>query len=160
MLRSEHWQPGGNSSNMTTHSANRRISTRPATAAIVLSLAIAAVAAAASFTSVQYDAVTDELVVTLVYRGTNPNHQFRLEWDECRQTHAHSNEIVGRVHDGQWDDRAEREFTKQVRFSLAQVRCRPANVTLFTEPNFRASVYLPARGNSPRALRGPRTDSH
>lgn len=114
---------------------------------------------AANFVSAAYDARNDELVVTLTYRGTNPNHEFTLEWGECQAANG-SNEIAGRIHDSQWNDRALEPFTKEVRFELTDLRCRPAQVTLFTAPNFRIGVFIPATaGSEDRRLRGPRTDA-
>jgi hypothetical protein len=108
-----------------------------------------------------YDPEKDELVVSLEYRGTNPDHNFRLQWGECRRTPGgDSNEISARVLDDQWDDRARADFTRTVRFSLADLRCRPASVTLFSAPGFRIAVNVPARGNMSRALRGPLTDAN
>ncbi len=41
-------------------------------------------AEADNFENVQYDRQTDQLVVTLIYRGTNPNHNFSLKWGEIQ----------------------------------------------------------------------------
>jgi hypothetical protein len=115
---------------------------------------------AANFLSAFYDARTDELVVTLSYRGTNPDHEFTVAWGDCHGEDG-MNEIAGRIIDSQWNDRALESFTKAVRFDLAQLRCRPARITLVTAPNFRIGVTIPAAaGNSQRSLRGPRTDTH
>lgn len=100
-------------------------------------------ATAANFVSASYDARTDELVVTLSYRGTNPDHEFALQWAECR-TFQGGQEIAARVLDSQWNDRALQPFTKTVRFGLKDLRCRPAHVILITEPNFRIGVSIPA----------------
>ena len=116
---------------------------------------------ATNFVNAFYDARTDELVLTLAYRGTNPDHQFTLEWDECKTADTPGTyEISARVLDDQWKDRALESFTKTVRFGLHDLRCRPATVTLFTAPNFHISVSVPARGDMERSLRGPRTDAH
>ena len=134
-----------------------------AVSSVLTCLALAAVLSApvceaANFVSASYDPRTDELVVTLSYRGTNPDHEFTVEWGDCRSANG-SNEIAGRIHDSQWNDRALEPFTKTVRFDLAELRCRPAEITLFTAPNFRIGVTVPATpGNSDRTLRGPRTD--
>lgn len=114
---------------------------------------------AANFISAFYDPRGDELVVTLSYRGTNPDHEFTVTWGDCRSANG-TNEIAGRVLDGQWNDRALEPFTKTVRFDLSELRCRPAKITLFTAPNFRIDVTIPAAaGSSDRSLRGPRTDA-
>jgi hypothetical protein len=104
----------------------------------------ASAAHAANFLAARYDPGTDELVVEFAYRGTNPDHQFTLQWDECRAADAEgSYEIAGRVFDSQWNDRALEPFTKTVRFDLRDLQCRPARATLFTAPNFRIGVVIP-----------------
>ena len=42
-------------------------------------------ALADDFGAVAYDPAQDALVVTMVYRGTNPDHAFSLKWGECQQ---------------------------------------------------------------------------
>jgi hypothetical protein len=115
---------------------------------------------ATNFVTASYDARTDQLVVTLAYEGTNPDHEFTLEWDECRQAPNGASEIAARVIDSQWRDRALTPYTKTVRFDLRDLRCRPATVTLFTSSNFHISVHIPASGDTDRILRAPRTDPH
>jgi hypothetical protein len=116
---------------------------------------------AAAFLDAIYDASADELLVTLTYRGTNPDHNLHLEWGECQERPpGGAHEIAARVLDDQWNDRAREEFTKPVRFSLADLRCRPAVVTLLTEPHFSITVHVPARGASLRDLRGPHIGRH
>jgi hypothetical protein len=98
-----------------------------------------------SFSSAYYDQKTNELVVTMTYRGTNPDHQFSIQWDACQTLgdDASTHEIVGTVSDSQWNDDAQDSFTKTVRFSLAQVDCRPATVTLRTAPHFEYTLHIP-----------------
>lgn len=48
-----------------------------------LLLGVSLAARADNFVSVYYDAHTDELVVTMQFRGTNPNHEFTVQWGEC-----------------------------------------------------------------------------
>jgi hypothetical protein len=97
------------------------------------------------FSSVYYDQKTNELVVTMTYRGTNPDHQFSIQWDECQTPgdDDSTHEIVGTVSDSQWNDDAQDTFTKTVRFSLAQMACRPATVTLRTAPRFEYTLHIP-----------------
>lgn len=42
------------------------------------------VAQADNFANVYYDARRDQVVVTIFYRGTNPNHTFHLQWAQCK----------------------------------------------------------------------------
>lgn len=126
----------------------------------LVTLQVGAAAAAANFLDARYDQNEDDLVVTLAYRGTNPNHTFTIEWGACNQDGvAGSHEISARVLDSQWNDLARQSFTKTVRFDLRNLRCRPALVTLFTAAQFRISVRVPARADADRSLRGPRTDT-
>lgn len=125
-----------------------------------VSLLLGPAAMAANFLDARYDEGEDELVVTLAYRGTNPDHAFSLEWGACKQDGAPgSHAISARVLDSQWNDLARRSYTKTVRFDLRKLRCRPAIVTLFTAPQFRITIQIPARADTDRSLRGPRTDT-
>ena len=98
-----------------------------------------------AFSSAYYDKKTNELVVTMTFRGTNPDHQFSIQWDECQTPgdDDSTHEIVGTVSDDQWNDDAHDTFTKTVRFSLAEVDCRPATVTLRTAPRFEYTLHIP-----------------
>jgi hypothetical protein len=126
---------------------------------VALSMVISGAASAASFLDATYERTSDELVVRIAYRGTHPDHQFSLQWDECEEAAANgSYQISARVIDSHWNDRARRDFERVVRFALNDLQCRPATVTLFIEPNFRISVEVPAFGGAGRELRGPRTD--
>jgi hypothetical protein len=112
-------------------------------AAALYLLALSA-AQAATFSSVQYDPNTNELVVTMVYDGTNPNHQFSVQWGTCRPLGDDGNhQIVANVLDSQWDDTAQQPFTTTVRFSLAGVNCRPATITLRTAPRYEYTLQVP-----------------
>jgi hypothetical protein len=123
-----------------------------------LSVYIAAVLAsfathADNFVAAHYDGRTDELVVTMRYRGTNPNHAFTLQWGECKQTGGdlHLRQTTtATVLDDQWNDTAHAPFKKTVRFSLAGVSCRPAEVTLQTAPRYRYTINIPGAPTQPR----------
>jgi hypothetical protein len=110
-----------------------------------LSLLAASAAYAAALSSVAYDPKTDELIVTMSYQGTNPDHQFSVQWGDCQTVGdgGNTHQIVGVVADSQWNDDALREFTKTVRFSLAGVNCRPATVTLRSAPRFEYTFQIP-----------------
>lgn len=101
-------------------------------------------ARADNFVRVRYDRQTDRLVVTLVYSGTNPNHSFALKWGPCQASAGDLPGAAADVLDNQYDDVAQREFTKTVRFSLAGMPCpRPASVTLRTAPRFIYTLTIP-----------------
>jgi len=97
------------------------------------------------FSSAHYDPNTNELVVTMVYRGTNPDHQFSVQWGACEMlgSDGSNHQIVAEVLDIQWDDAAQQTFTKTLRFSLASLKCRPATVTLRTAPRFEYTLQIP-----------------
>jgi hypothetical protein len=108
-------------------------------------------ASADTFANVRYDARHDQLVVTVSYRGTNPDHAFSLKWGQCKeQEDGGAREIVAEVLDSQWDDVASRDFKKTTKFSLENLQCRPAKVTLRTAPRFYYTLQIP-----PRAVPAP-----
>jgi hypothetical protein len=112
--------------------------------AAVLCMLAMSVAQAATFSSAHYDPSTKDLVVTMIYGGTNPNHQFTVQWGNCRPLGNNGNhQIVADVLDSQWDDAAQQQFTVTVRFSLAGVTCLPAAITLRTAPKYEYNLQVP-----------------
>ncbi len=110
---------------------------------------LADAAQADNFARVYYDARKDQLVVTLYYRGTNPDHAFTLKWGPCKDSADPSgHEIVAEVLDSQWQDVESDNFKKTTRFSLANLACRPAKLTLRTAPRFYYTLQIPARAAS------------
>jgi hypothetical protein len=110
-----------------------------------LSVAAAPTPYAATFSGAYYDPETHELVVTMIYRGTSPEHQFSVQWGNCQPLgdDGATHQIVGEVLDAQWDDDAQQTFTKTVRFNVANLNCRPATVTLRTAPRFEYTLEIP-----------------
>jgi hypothetical protein len=98
-----------------------------------------------NFGGVRYNRQRDQLVVTMIYRGTNPNHKFSLKWGECQPNQEGGLPgVTGEILDDQFDDREEQDFKKNVRFSLAGLPCpRPVNVTLRTAPRFFYTLTIP-----------------
>jgi hypothetical protein len=113
----------------------------PAVAAAFFALA----AHADNFGGVRYDRQRDQLVVTMLYRGTNPNHKFSLKWGECETKQAGDLPgVTAEILDDQFIDPEEQDFRKTVRFSLAGLPCpRPASVTLRTAPRFFYTLTIP-----------------
>jgi len=111
----------------------------------LLTFAFCAAVRADTFANVHYDARTDELVATMIYRGTNSNHTFTLQWDTCPVPidSGKPYEVAAAVLDSQWNDAAVQTFRKTVRFSLANLVCRPAKVTLRTAPRFLYTIFIP-----------------
>lgn len=114
------------------------------TPAFFLTLAAPALHAAA-FSSAHYDSKTNELVVTMNYGGSNPDHQFSIQWGQCQPLgdDGTQHQIAAQVLDSQWNDEEHQTFTKTVRFSLAGLNCRPATVTLRTAPRFEYTLHIP-----------------
>jgi len=97
-----------------------------------------------NFSKAYYDSPTDQLVVSMSYDGTNSQHTFTLQWGQCQDVNgSNQHEVAVRVLDSQWQDAALRPYSKTVRFSLADIPCRPAKVTLSTAPRFTYTVLIP-----------------
>jgi hypothetical protein len=111
--------------------------------ALALGLAPARWAQADNFSRVVYDVAADQLVVTMRYRGTNPNHTFTLQWGSCQQGGAMP-EVAVEVLDSQALDSETNNYKVTTRFDLTGLQCRPAKVTLHTAPRFYATVVIPA----------------
>ena len=102
-----------------------------------------------TFANAYYDARKDQIVVTMIYRGTNPDHTFSLKWGRCKEPpDGSAREIVAEVLDSQWQDPETQDFRKTTRFSLDSLRCRPAKLTLRTAPRFYYTLQIPARASS------------
>jgi hypothetical protein len=121
---------------------------RYAPVALLLSIAALAperAARADTFSRVYFDAATDEIVVTMRYRGTNPNHAFSLRWGQCKAPQGSGPpEVVAEVLDSQAQDAERRDYKTTTRFGLAELPCRPAKVTLRTAPRFLYILVIPA----------------
>ncbi len=111
---------------------------------VAASVVAASQASAYAFGQATYDATTDELVVTIFYSGTNPNHVFSLKWDECVRHPDGTAEVTAEVVDSQERDAANQDFKKSVRLGLEGLTCRPATVTLRAGPRTYISVHVPA----------------
>jgi hypothetical protein len=102
-------------------------------------------ARADTFSRVYFDAATDQLIVTMRYRGTNPDHAFSLKWGQCRQMPGSALPgVVAEVLDSQALDGANKDFKTTTRFDLGDLPCRPAKLTLRTAPHFYTTLVIPA----------------
>jgi hypothetical protein len=106
---------------------------------------LAPAAHADNFGRIYYDKKSDQLVVTMLYRGTNPNHKFSLKWGECLVDQSGNLPgVTVEVLDDQFDDEEQQDFKKTTRFSLVGLPCqRPASVTLRTAPRFFYTLTIP-----------------
>ena len=93
-----------------------------------------------------YDAIADELVFKIAYRGTHPDHKFMVSWEACRTMNDGRREILGIIQDSDPKDTAMREFEKTERISLKSFACRPAIVAVgLASPLYRRTITIPAR---------------
>ena len=122
----------------------------PAFAAMIAIFNANGVARADNFVAVRYDPPTDELVVTMRYRGSNANHAFTLQWGECKRLDSNPNlqQVSAVVLDDQWKDAAHELYTTTVRFGLADMPCRPAQVTLRSAPRYEYTISIPGAPSS------------
>jgi hypothetical protein len=111
----------------------------------MLSLLPSAASLADDFAHVSYDANSDELVVTVNYSGTNPQHTFSLQWGSCHdEPGSDGHQLAAEVLDNQWQDEARQDFSKTTKFSLDGIPCRPAKLTLRIAPRFITTLMIPA----------------
>jgi hypothetical protein len=98
-----------------------------------------------NFSKVYYDKTAKQLVVTMTYRGTNPDHNFTLKWGDCQQgPTGDPPSVTAEVLDDQWQDQAQQSYKKTTRFDLTDLPCsRPAVLTLRTAPRFFYSLTIP-----------------
>ena len=115
---------------------------------LILTIATKTVVKADTFGPVHYEPKTNQIVVIIHYRGTNPNHHFAIQWGRCRKLHGqlHGPAPLGinlGILDEQGNDAARKRYTKLVKVPLAGMSCRPATVTLWTSPNQYVSIVIP-----------------
>jgi hypothetical protein len=109
-------------------------------------LAMSRPASADNFGPVHYDSATNELVVTILYGGTNSNHKFTLKWGPCQiDESGHRIPLVNAdMLDDQFNDAEQQQYTLVKRFSLADMPCpRPAKVSVSTAPGFSFDLMIP-----------------
>lgn len=98
------------------------------------------------FAGARYDPVKDQLVITMGYRGTNPNHVFSLRWGQCTdRAGADEPDLSVEILDSQWQDAARQSFTKTTRFDLSDIPCRPAKLTIRSAPRFFYTISIPGK---------------
>jgi hypothetical protein len=109
-------------------------------------LDLSRLASADDFGSSHYDRATNELVVTILYGGTNSNHKFTLKWGPCQYDDSgHRMPLVNvDILDNQFNDAEQQQYTIVTRFSLAEMPCsRPAKVSVSTAPGFSFELVIP-----------------
>jgi len=117
-----------------------------ALAPLACALTMSRPASADNFGPSYYDRATNELVVTMLYGGTNPNHKFTLKWGACQfdDSGRRMPLVNADILDDQFNDTEQQQYTIVTRFSLADMPCpRPANVTVSTAPGFSFELVIP-----------------
>lgn len=83
--------------------------------AVAMATANAAVMAA-TFGAVRYDPNGDQLIVTMIYDGTKPNHHFSIQWGTCRkgeQLDQPAHQTIGvNILDDDHNDAAKKAYTE------------------------------------------------
>jgi hypothetical protein len=129
----------------------RRLGTRPVLVLCALAplgpvLAMSRLASADNFGASHYDRATNELVVTMLYGGTNPNHKFTLKWGACQfdDSGRRMPLVNADILDDQFNDTEQQQYTIVTRISLTDMPCpRPAIVTVSTAPGFSFELVIP-----------------
>jgi len=109
-------------------------------------LAMSRPASADNFGPSYYDRATNELVVTMLYGGTNPNHKFTLKWGVCEidDSGRRMPLVNADILDDQFDDAEHQQYTIVARFSIADMPCpRPTTVMVSTAPGFSFELVIP-----------------
>jgi hypothetical protein len=105
--------------------------------------ALACAAHASDLRDARYDAATDTIVVEVAYQGTNPRHEFSVQWGKCA-----GDTVAGRLVDSQWNDKALEPYRLLDHVSLEDIPCRPARVTLLMGRTGQATFFVPAKGDA------------
>ena len=133
---------------MTAGAVRRKWMSGSLIAFTVMTVTATTAVMADAFGPVHYNPKRDQIVVTMIYDGTNPNHHFSIQWGRCHKLHdqlqgpARKIINVGLL-DEQGNDAATKRYTKIVRVPLAGLSCRPATVTLWTPPNQYTRIVIP-----------------
>lgn len=108
--------------------------------------AIHSIATAGNYGASYYDRATDELVVTILYGGTNPNHQFTIKWGTCEIDESGDRKplVNAEILDDQFNDTEQQQYKVVSRFSLKDMPCpRPAIVAVSIAPNASFEIVIP-----------------
>ena len=130
----------------TTRQDSRQRFRRGAAVAAVLSCLLAwpVAAGAGTLLDARYEVGDNELVLEIAYQGTNPDHQFVLEWGACQRDPDGTLGAVARLIDSDGHDIAREDYRVSRRFDLSGLNCRPADVTVRLGPVSNRTVYVPA----------------
>jgi hypothetical protein len=143
-------EQGADNMPVPIRSGPRRLNVVRAFSLIAVAVVMAGASTAAMadwFGPVRYDPNSDQLIITLMYDGTNPDHHLSVQWGLCRKLEQPravgpdgsplkqpAQQLELRILDDQGNDAAKKTYTKTLQVPLAAVSCRPARVTLTTDP--------------------------
>lgn len=108
-----------------------------------LLILVAGHAYGADILDARYDAARDQIVAEIAYRGTNPDHDFTIQWGSCGG--GDPARLAGRLIDAQGSDLAREDYRITERIALEDMPCRPAIVTLRLGRTAHADVFVPRR---------------
>lgn len=133
---------------MRVSALRRNRLSRTLIAALVAVGVLTVAAMADDFGPVRYAAQSDQIIVTVMYEGTSPDHHFTIRWGRCRKHVGQPGGAARRIInlgilDDQGNDAARKRYVKTVRVPLSGMSCRPATVTLWTPPKQYATVRIP-----------------
>jgi hypothetical protein len=100
-------------------------------------------AGAGTLLDARYEVGDNVLVLEIAYQGTNPDHQFVLEWGACQRDPDGTLGAVARLIDSDGHDIAREDYRVSRRFDLSGLNCRPADVTVRLGPVSNRTVYVP-----------------
>ncbi len=109
-------------------------------------LAMPGPVSADNFGPSHYDRASDQLVVTMLYGGSNPNHTFTIKWGTCEVDDSGRRMplVNADVLDDQFNDIEQQQYKIVVRLSLAGMPCsRPAIVMLSSPPGSSIRLVIP-----------------
>lgn len=86
---------------------------------------------ATSITGAEYDSGAEVLTLSLSYRGGLKTHEYSLEYDSC-QSVGGVKEVAARLIDTGHDDTGSQEISQTAQFSLKDLACKPAWLTVRT----------------------------
>jgi hypothetical protein len=115
--------------------------TRRRIVVIILAAMLASPAHAEAILHAAYSAATDTLIVDVAYRGTRPEHRFKVGWQPC--TDGGTPATTGRLIDLQGLDTAERDYRERIVLPLSDLPCRPVQATLRLGRTSHATVLIP-----------------
>jgi hypothetical protein len=129
--------------------------------AIAIMGTCAATANATNLLELTHDAETDALVLKVAYRGSHDNHPFSLEWGECKDyAFGTPHQIGAQLVDRDFDDSGPTEFKQTLKFSIADLKCRPSKLTIRTSTGVYRTILVPEAHEAESSSHEKESESH